>query len=93
MLYHPCHLRVGVALGSQDIRDTVQRNPCTRNTIAQVARTICDILAKNVGIVRKAYRGGGPTHPKRAANLRRAQEQGQTLTLWNWIAVDDQNPV
>jgi len=93
MLYHPCHLRVGGALGPQDIRDTVQRNSCTRNTIAQVVRTICDILAKNVEIVRKAYRGGGPTHHKRAANLQRAQEQGQTLTLWSWIAVDDQNPV
>ena len=35
--------------------------------------------------------------PRSAVSLqptsRRAQEQGQTLTLWSWIAVDDQNPV
>jgi hypothetical protein len=64
MLYHPCHLRVGAALGPQDIRDTVQHNSCTRNTIAQVVRTICDILAKNVEIVRKAYRGGRADAPQ-----------------------------
>jgi hypothetical protein len=46
MLYHPCHLRVGAALGPQDIRDTVQRNSCTRNTIVQVVRTICEEYRK-----------------------------------------------
>ena len=60
----------------------------TRQTIAQASRVICDILATNVGIVRKAYRGGEQIHHKRAAlrrqraaNLRRVQEQGQTRTF------------
>ena len=44
------------ALAPRDMRDTLQR--VYQETIAQAAsRAICDILATNVGIVRKACRG------------------------------------
>jgi hypothetical protein len=63
-------------------------NACTRTTIAPAAHAICDILATNVGIVRKACRGGGKTHHERsarsrqrAANRRRDQAQGTTLMI------------
>jgi hypothetical protein len=36
------------------MRDTAQRNSFTRQTIAQASCAICDILATNVGIVRKS---------------------------------------
>jgi hypothetical protein len=36
----------------------VRLHVCTRDTIAPASRAICDILAANVGIVRKARRGG-----------------------------------
>jgi hypothetical protein len=56
MLYHPCHLRVGAALGPQDIRDTVQRNSCTRNTIVQVVRTICESIGNSNGLFHRPRR-------------------------------------
>jgi hypothetical protein len=39
------------------MQDTVQRNLCTRQTIAQASRAFCDILAQHVGIVGEAYQG------------------------------------
>jgi len=63
--------------------DTLQR--VYQETIAPASRAICDILATNVGIVRKACRGE-KTHHRRAAlsrqlaaNRRRDQAQGKTL--------------
>src|SRR5439155_22752475 len=54
----------------------------TRDTIAQTSRAICDILATNIGIVRKSCREGeqmhhtrSALHRPRAANRRRAQAQ------------------
>ena len=41
----------------------------TMTTIALTSRTICDILAKCIGILRRSYRGGEKTHPTRAASL------------------------
>jgi hypothetical protein len=49
---------------------------CIRTTIAQASHAICDILATNIGIVRKACREGKcTTRVPRAADRRRAQAQ------------------
>jgi hypothetical protein len=54
----------------------------TRDTIAQASPAFCDILATNIGIVRKACREGGQMrhtrsalHRPRAGNKRRAKAQ------------------
>jgi hypothetical protein len=60
----------------------VRLHVCIRDTIAQASHTFCDILATNIGIVRKACREGeqmhhthSALHRPRAANRRRAQAQ------------------
>ena len=56
------------------MRDTVQRNSFTRQTIAQASCANCDILATNVGIMRKAYKARRTTSARRG--LRRLHLQG-----------------
>ncbi len=57
---------------------------CTRKTIARASHTICDRLAKHVGISRRSYREEEKTHSQRtallrqlAANRRRDRNQGK----------------
>src|SRR4029453_16281462 len=53
-------------------------NAYTRTTIALASRTICDILAKCIGILRRSCRGGEKTHPTRAARRpQRAASDGK----------------
>jgi hypothetical protein len=56
----------------------------TRQTIAQASRAICDILATNVGIVRKACRWGGHSHHEIARAITKAT---MPMTMSRTVAV------
>src|SRR5947209_17769892 len=57
---------------------------CTRDTIAQASRAFCDVLAINVGIVRKACREGRCTM-KRTAVDGWLQRLVQRLCVGLWL--------
>jgi hypothetical protein len=50
----------------------------TRDTIAQASRTFCDILAKHVVILRKAYQDGASTKGVRKVRCKASGDQEET---------------
>src|SRR5207244_3562943 len=62
--------RRGIGLDRVARGPKTYETPCntfTRSSVVQASRTVCGIHATNVGIVRKASRGGRKTHYGRSA--------------------------